>query len=53
MKEEKWYDKAIKSFKKAFNSGPKGNPDVLEVLEIGLPKTGHVVAYGHFTSERG
>lgn len=44
----------IKSFAKSFgiSKSPFTQEGSLNIIDIGLPKNGHVVAFGPFTDER-
>jgi hypothetical protein len=44
----RWLDAKIKNPR----DDPNGNPESLLKADLGLPSDGHILAFGHFTSER-
>jgi hypothetical protein len=47
-----WFKDTWERLKKTFNPAKKENPESLDLFQIGLPSDGHIVAFGHFTSQK-
>ncbi len=47
-----WWDKSMDWLRKHWGHVPSSNSERLTFTNIGLPTNGHVLAFGHFTSDR-
>lgn len=47
-----WWDKAKGWLQGLLGKEPLSSPELLQKLRVGLPANGHVVAFGHFNSDR-
>lgn len=48
-----WWDKTKRWFEDHVGNAKDGlNPDKLAKVQFGLPSDGHIMAFGHFSSER-
>lgn len=47
-----WFQDTWRHAKKSLHLASKANPEKLDLVDVGLPNHGHVIAFGHLSSER-